>query len=177
MPRAATTKRTVKKKDAVSELQQGEELLKEKNNFWSCTAPITINYHYLKKRKTEIPENPTNHWTQNKNDERWLYLWHLEQKIGRLQFEFHKTAKWNEYRKINPLIKAKQTLLEEGIITETITPEELHKLYYCTDTKVLKNYNNHYFQGSYYEKPEEGEILEEITSSQGKRIRYGGYQY
>ena len=174
MPRA---KKALVKKDAEGELVKSVNgLIEEKaNNFWSCTAPITINNNYIKKKKTGIPEETANHWTKDKNDERWLYLWDIEQKIGRIQFEFHKTANWEAYRKINPLNKAKQILLEEGVITSPETSEEVHKTYYCNETKALKNYNNHYFQGAYYERTEEGEIIEEIIPK-GKRINYNGYK-
>ena len=174
MPRAKKTT----KKDAEGELiNHVNEVIEQKaNNFWSCTAPIHITNNYIKKKKEGIPENPTNHWTKDKNDERWLYLWDIEQKINRIQFEFHKTANWESYRKINPLNKAKQLLLEEGVIITPETSEELHKTYYCNETKALKNYNNHYFQGAYYEKTEEGEIIEEVIPK-GKRINYNGYKF
>jgi hypothetical protein len=167
MPPKRSTRRTVKKKDAEPSellLKQAEEVITEKaNNFWSCTGPIIINNNYNQKKEGSI--DTTNHWTKNKHDIKCLYLWHIDQQIGRLQFEFHRTVNWNEYRKIDHLNKSKKTLLEDGIILETITAAELRKLYCDYGISTLKNFNNHYFQYCYYQHPEQGEVTVEEVSS------------
>jgi hypothetical protein len=176
MPPKRSAKRTQKKDAEQSELgNQIEDVIKEKaNNFWSCTGPIIINNnHGSKKKERSIPEDPSKHWTYNRYDIRWLHLWHIEQQINRLQFEFHKTVNWNAYKTIHHLNKSKETLISQGIILETISTEELLKQYYNYGISTVKNYNNHYFQYCYYTHPEEGEIIEEVSSYQGKKVTNG----
>lgn len=173
-PKRATKRKTIKDAEPSELIKKAEEAIGKTSNFWNCSGPITINNNHQTKPKQEIiPENPTNHWTINKHDIRWLHLWHIEQQINRLQFEFHKTVNWKEYKKIQHLNKAKKALIESGTVLETITNEELLRLYYNREISTLKNYSNHYFQYCYYELPEEGEIVEEVLSSQGRKINNG----
>ena len=170
MPPTRSTKRKItKKKDAPPSelLKAAEEVITEKaNNFWSCTGPIIINNNYQHKQ-TKILEDPTNHWTQNKNNsEKWIHLYHIDQKITKLQNEFYRTANWELFRKIEFLNESKRTLLEQGVILDPIELEELKKVYYDGEGNVIKNYNNSYYLYTYFQFPEEGEIIEDVTNTQ-----------
>ena len=183
MPKVASKKRTVKKKDATpSELELEQQLVKritegENNSFWNCTGPITINNHY--KETINIPQNTKDHWTADRNNtEQWLHLWHLDQKITKLQNEFYRTANWDNIKKINFLQEAKTTLLETGTILDPSDTDELAKLYYDGEGNIIKNFNNNYYLYTYFRYYEPGEIIiEDITnkSQKGKIPKYAGY--
>ena len=174
MPKAPTTKRKVtpKKKDAPSELEE-QQLVRqitegESNSFWNCTGPITINNHY--KETITIPHNTQAHWTADRNNtEQWLHLWHLDQKITKLQLEFYRTANWDNIKKINFLQEAKTTLLETGTILDPRDIDELAKIYYDGEGNIVKNYNNNYYVYTYFRYYEPGEIIiEDITNKSQK---------
>jgi hypothetical protein len=176
MPKAAIKKRKVVKKDVIkNELPKEEKETKEQSqvSIRNCQGPITININSNNKTKLiKEPENINEHWTQDPLDDRWLYLWHYEQKITKLQSEFFLKINWEVFGKINYLFEAKKILLEEGRILETIPIEGLKKLYYTGEVNLFKNYNNNYYQQTYYQFtdiPEEGEIIEEV--SRNNRIK------
>ena len=165
MPKAKTTKRITKKDVKKNELQEKEEEKgKIENNQFSirnCQGPITINNNYNRKAKLiEEPVDKDEHWTKNPLDDRWLYLWHCDQKIIKLQSEFYITTNWELIEKINHLFEAKKILIKEGRILETTPIEELIKLYYTGEIDKLRNYNNSYYQLTQYRFAEEEEIIE-----------------
>jgi hypothetical protein len=185
MPPIKSTKRKrVTKKDVQPQpnelLKQAEEVITEKaNNFWSCTGPIIINNNYTQKQ-TIIPADPKDHWTQSKNSsEKWIHLYHIDQKITKLQNEFYRTANWELFKKIEFLNESKRILLEQGTILDPIEIDELLKLYYDGEGNIIKNYNNSYYLYTFFQCPEPGEIItEDVTRNNQKgKNGFGTYEH
>ena len=169
MPKAKTTRKRITKKDAnKSELPKEEKEIKEQSQYSikNCQGPITINNNYNKKAKLiEEPVEKNEHWTKDPLDDRWLHLWHCDQKIIKLQSEFYITINWELIEKINHLFEAKKILIKEGRILETTPIEELIKLYYTGEIDKLRNYNNSYYQLTQYR------FAEEETTERSHRIK------
>ena len=177
-PTRSTKRKAAQKKDAPpSELvkKTAEEIIEGKaNNFWNCSGPIIIN-NYHNSYQPYIPKDPENHWTRNKNSsEKWIHLYHIDQKITKIQNEFYRTANWELQKKIGFLNESKRILLEKGTILDPIETDELLKLYYDGEGNIIKNFNNSYYLYTFFQFPEPGEIIiEDVT--QNNQIGKNGY--
>ncbi len=174
MPRAKSVKTSAKGKDAQTQ-SEPQQIIDETRSITinnSQVQIITNNNNQPKPRGQKV--DLTNHWTKDPLDERWLYVWHYNQQLVKVENKFIETANWNEIKKINSLWDQKTELLANGIILDCTPIEELKLLYYTGDIQALKNLHNRYFQPSYFKFAniyEPGEIIEEVSRSSSIRGR------
>lgn len=176
MPRVKTTR--TKGKDVQNEPQKEEkprEELRHQISLNNCPGPININYYYNTENKKEAtPVDLKEHWTKNPLDNRWLYLWHYNQELIKLENKFAQTADWKLFPQINHFFTAKKELLGTGKIVDSTPLNEIVDLYYTGEPQVVRNRNTNFFQSTFYkfaDIPEEGEIIEEVSRSNSIRGR------
>lgn len=192
MPRVKSTKRRVAKKaeekpkDAKSEQTVGEETNTIQPNSSNTTTQETHNYYapketwttthnnyYTAKEELKVPEDYSDHWTKNSEDNRWKHLWHNKVQIEQLWNQYFEYPDWKLIPIINRLYEAQRNIINKGIV-DTYTPnEDLDRWYYTGDLSAFKNYapNKVFTYHKYADLTEPGEIIEEVANGKTTRSR------